>query len=91
VSGLALLLFGLLVGTSVGVVQLFRPELLSWNVVTLGLVTLFTLGPAGIGLSFLFDLCGQTNEDRRQEEECTRLMEQLRRDMEEETLPNLRR
>lgn len=89
ISGLTLLLFGLLVGGCIGVTVLWRPELLSWNVVTVVLVALFTLGPTIFGLSFLLELCEETEEDRRQQADLERLVAQLREDLKEDPLPNL--
>lgn len=79
VSGLAALLFSFLVTGGIGLTELLRPELLSWNVVTVVLVTLFTLGPGLIGMSFLTDLCEETEEDRRRQSELAHLLEELRK------------
>ena len=91
VSGLALMLVGMIVGAGAGATQLWRPELISWNSVTIGFVILFTLAPVLFGLSFLLDLCEETDEDRRQQAELERLVAQLREDMTEDPLPNLNR
>lgn len=82
VSGLGLILFGVAVGGGVACAHLFTSVPISWNAVTIEFVGFLTLAPIGFGISFLLDLCEETDEDRRHQAELDRLVKGLREDTE---------